>query len=149
MTTIKNEEKYDSWEYILLTLIFTSVTICLITPLVIMSSTFFPFIVGKAVISRISIEFAFVFWLILAYRIPKYRPNSSVITYLFLVWILITIVTGFMGVSFQRSLWSSLERMQGIIDLLHWFVFILIVISIFKTGTSYKQDWLVSKKNKN
>jgi len=148
MTTIKNEEKYDSWEYILLTLIFISVIICLITPLVLMSSTFFPFIVGKALIARISIEFAFVFWLILAYRIPKYRPNSSIITYLFLVWILITIVTGFMGVSFQRSLWSSLERMQGIIDLLHWFVFILIVISIFKTGTSYKQDWLMFKRNK-
>ena len=54
-----------------------------------------------------------------------------------------------MGVSFQRSLWSSFERMQGIIDLLHWFIFILIIISIFKTGTSYKQDWLISKKNKN
>ena len=58
-------------------------------------------------------------------------------------------MTGFIGVSIQRSLWSSFERMQGIIDLLHWFAFILIIISIFKTGTSYKEDWVISKKSSN
>ena len=147
MVTVK--EKYDSWEYILLGLIFLSIIICLITPLVISSSTFFPFIVGKSVLSRISIEFAFAFWLILAYRIPKYRPKNSIIIYAFIIWILISLMTGLTGVSIQRSLWSSFERMQGIIDLLHWFVFILITISIFKTGTAYKEDWVISKKSNN
>ena len=125
------KEKYDSWEYILLGLIFISIIICLITPLVISSNTFFPFIVGKSVLSRISIEFAFAFWLILAYRIPKYRPKNSIIIYAFIIWILISLMTGLTGVSIQRSLWSSFERMQGIIDLLHWFIFILITIINF------------------
>ena len=143
------KEKYDSWEYILLGLILLSLSICLVTPLVISSNTFFPFIVGKSVLSRMSIEFAFAFWIILAYRIPEYRPKHSIIIYVFLIWILISLITGFLGVSIQRSLWSSFERMQGIIDLLHWFAFILIIISIFKTGTSYKEDWVISKKSNN
>ena len=97
------KEKYDSWEYILLGLILLSLSICLVTPLVISSNTFFPFIVGKSVLSRMSIEFAFAFWIILAYRIPEYRPKHSIIIYAFLIWILISLITGFLGVSIQRS----------------------------------------------
>ena len=68
------KEKYDSWEYILLGLILLSLSICLVTPLVISSNTFFPFIVGKSVLSRMSIEFAFAFWIISVYCIPKFWP---------------------------------------------------------------------------
>ena len=68
MVTIK--EEYNPLEYILLGLIFLFIIACLLTPLVLSSSTFFPFIVGKAVVSRISIELAFAFWLILAYKFP-------------------------------------------------------------------------------
>mgnify|MGYP001172228024 CR=1 FL=1 len=144
MVTIK--EEYNPLEYILLGLIFLFIIACLLTPLVLSSSTFFPFIVGKAVVSRISIELAFAFWLILAYKFPQYRPKHSLIIYAFIIWIFITVITAITGVSIQRSLWSSIERMQGIIDLIHWFIFVLILVSIFKTGTNYKENWIISKK---
>ena len=117
----------------LLLTIRTGVLLVLLTPLVVTTGTFFPFIVGKALYARSIIEVIFGLWLVLAYRYPAYRPPRSWVLLAFGVWLVVSLLAGVAGVSFQRSLWSTYERMQGIIDLAHWFAFALVVTSVFRS----------------
>ncbi|PIS31899.1 MAG: hypothetical protein COT41_00495, partial [Candidatus Portnoybacteria bacterium CG08_land_8_20_14_0_20_40_83] len=51
----------------------------------------------------------------------------------------IVILASIFGVNFGLSFWSAYERMTGIVTLLHYFVFFLVLCSVLKT----KKDWLL------
>ena len=123
---------------ILIFAIRTVVFLIVLMPLIVTTNTFFPFIVGKAIYARTLIEIAFGLWLVLAYAFPAYRPRRSWLVLGFTVYLIVAIVAGLAGVSFQRSLWSTYERMQGIFDLAHWFVLVLVVTSIYCTSIEWR-----------
>lgn len=118
------------------------ILLVLFMPLVVTSSTLFPFIVGKAIYARSIIEVAFGLWLMLVLVAPEHRPKRSWILIAFGVWLVASVVAGFAGVSLQRSMWSTYERMQGIVDLAHWTAFVLVAGSVFRTIKNWK--WLFS-----
>ena len=118
------------------------ILLVLLMPLVITSSTLFPFIVGKAIYARIMIEVTFGAWVVLVLVAPKHRPKRSWILIAFGVWLVASIIAGYAGVSLQRSLWSTYERMQGIVDLAHWAGFVLVAGSVFRSVNDWK--WLLS-----
>ncbi len=107
-------------------------------PLILSNDTLFPFIVGKAIYARSVIEVTFGVWLLLIFFYPRYRPSRSLVLGALAVWLLISLVAGFTGVSAVRSLWSTYERMQGIVDLAHWFVFIAITGSVFRSLADWR-----------
>ena len=107
-------------------------------PLILSNDTLFPFIVGKAIYARSVIEVTFGIWLLLIFFYPRYRPGRSLVLGALAVWLLISLVAGFTGVSTVRSLWSTYERMQGIVDLAHWFVFIAIAGSVFRSLADWR-----------
>jgi O-antigen ligase len=111
-------------------------------PLVVTSSTLFPFIVGKAIYARTIIEVTFGAWLLLVLIAPEQRPKRSWILIAFGVWLVASVAAGFAGVSFQRSMWSTYERMQGIVDLAHWAGFVLVAGSVFRSLNDWK--WLLN-----
>ncbi len=115
----------------------TAVFLVLAMPLVITPDTIYPFVIGKALYSRVLIEIAFATWAALAARSAAYRPVLSRIVIAFAVFALISLLASITGVSVQRSLWSTYERMQGVIDLAHWLAFILVLTSLFRT----REDW--------
>ena len=84
-----------------------------------------------------TIEIIFGLWLVLAYRNPHFRLARSWVLLAFGIYLAATILAGLAGVSLQRSLWSTYERMQGIVDLLHWFALTLVLVSVFRSF----QDW--------
>ena len=108
-------------------------------PLVVTSSTYFPYVVGKAIYARVVIEITVALWLILIVYYPGYRPSKSWILLAFAAWLVISLVAGLTGVSFTRSVWSTYERMQGLYDLAHWFGFVLVAASVFRS----LQDWRI------
>ena len=120
----------------------------LITPLIVnapyfgssglLPHTFFPFIVGKALFSRSLIEIAFGLWVVLAIRSPEYRVPRSWIIAVIGAYLLVALAASLTGVSSQRSLWSTYERMQGFVDLAHWMAFVLVVAAVFKTAASWR-----------
>ena len=118
------------------------ILLVLLMPLVVTSSTLFPFIVGKAIYARIMIEVTFGAWVVLVLVAPEHRPKRSWILIAFGVWLVASIIAGYAGVSLQRSLWSTYERMQGIIDLAHWAGFVLVAGSVFRSVNDWK--WLLS-----
>ncbi len=125
-----------------------SVSVCVLlvltTPIIVTISTLFPYVVGKAVFSRSLIEIIFAIWLILILYYPRHRPSKSWVLLAFGVWLLVSLIASFTGVSPVRSLWSNYERMQGIVDLAHWFAFILAASSVFRSFSSWKMLFTVN-----
>ncbi len=109
------------------------ILLLLLMPLIVTPSTVFPFVVGKALYLRGIIEVVFTLWLILALRYPQYRPSRSVILSAFAIYMAVVLLAGLFGVSFQRSMWSNYERMQGIFDLAHWFALAVVLSAVFRS----------------
>ena len=112
--------------------------IVLFMPLIVSTSTFFPFVVGKAIFYRIFIEIAFLMWIPLIILSPKLRNFKSPIVIAVSIYMLIALVASFTGVSSNVSIWSTYERMQGLFDLLHWFAYFIMVGSIFTNSSQWK-----------
>ena len=93
--------------------------------------TYFPFVVGKAIWMHICIELAFLVWIVLFLRYGSLRPLSSKIFSLLGLYLVASILAAVFGVSFERSFWSTYERMQGIFDLIHWLIFVFLLTSTF------------------
>lgn len=127
---------------ILLKIIKASILIVLFLPLVMNSSYFFPFIVFKNVLFRIFVEVALVAYLVLAHLRPEYRPNLNFrsmnkVTLAIIVFFLISIVSGVLGIGVYRSFWSNYERMAGIFHLFHLVAFFVVLVNVFKN----EKDW--------
>ena len=120
-------------EKVLLSGIWTGFVLLLLMPLVVTPQTIFPFIVGKALYSRAIIEIIFGLWALLAILRPAYRPPRSWLLILLALSLGVAILAACFGVSVQRSFWSTYERMQGVVDLAHWFVFTVVVASVVRT----------------
>ena len=104
----------------------------LCTPLVVTTSTVYPFVVGKALYSRAIIEVVVGLWALLLLTKPQFRPPRSWLLALLAAGLAWSLVASLFGVSFQRSMWSDYQRMAGWIDALHWFAFIVVVVSVFR-----------------
>ena len=126
-------------EKILLYGIWTGFALILLTPFVVTPQTIFPYVVGKALYSRVIIEIVFGFWTLLAFLRPAFRPPRSRLLILFAIILGVTTLAAFYGVSVQRSFWSSYERMQGVVDLIHWFLFTVVLVSTVRTV----RDWRI------
>ena len=118
------------------------IALVLLTPLIVMAPplphTFFPFIVGKAIYTHTLIEIALAMWVLLALRCPAYRPVRSWLLPIFAVYVAVVLLASLSGVSPQRSLWSTYERMQGFVDLAHWFVFIVVISSVYRSWVDWR-----------
>ena len=129
-----------------LLLVTIKILICLVfvLPLVVSPQTIFPFVVGKAIYSRILIEIIFGLWVIILCIDSRYRPKLSFIYIALLLYIAIVFITSIYGASFIRSFWSNYERMQGIYDLIHWVGFILVIVSVNKNWKDYQSLLIIN-----
>lgn len=130
-------EEFDTGHLLLWT-VRAGILLVMAMPFIVSSDTLFPFIVGKAIYARSVIEVTFGVWLLLIFFYPRYRPSLSLVVAALGVWLLISLIAGLAGVSTVRSLWSTYERMQGIVDLAHWFVFIAMTGSVFRSLSDWR-----------
>ncbi len=138
MTTRAREQSDDVLRQSLLIVVFAAVGLTFLTPLVVTFSSIFPFIVGKAVYSHILIEVAFGAWILLAWMRPEYRLPGSRIIQAFALYLAVALLAGLFGVSLLRSIWSTYERMQGIVDLAHWLAFAVVLVSTLRTAGNWR-----------
>ena len=125
-------------EKVLLYGIWTGFVLILLTPFVVTPHTIFPYVVGKALYSRVIIEIVFGCWTLLAFLRPDCRPPRSRLLILFAMILGVTTLAAFYGVSVRRSFWSSYERMQGVVDLTHWFLFTVVLASVVRTVRNWR-----------
>ena len=135
---MRSHRRYFDLDRILVICIRVGSLLILLMPLVVTRQTLFPFVVGKALFARATIEIIFGLWLLLAYRNPHFRLARSWVLLAFGIYLAVTILAGIVGVSLQRSLWSTYERMQGIVDLLHWFALTIVLTSVFRTFPDWR-----------
>jgi O-antigen ligase len=105
----------------------------LLTPLIITSSLLFPFITGKAFFFRGVIEITAALWLVLAWRVPEYRPRRSLVVWSGLAFILVAVLATVFSQNPAASFWSNFERMEGLVGYLHLFFYFLILTSVFRS----------------
>ena len=111
-------------------------------PLVVSSNTLYPDIVGEAVYSRVVIEVAFAAWVILIARVPDLRPRKSWIIIALFAWLGVSALAAALGVSPERSIWSTYLRMTGVINLGHWCLYALMLSSMFRERQHWR--WLLA-----
>ncbi len=114
------------------------IVLVLLTPLIVNRDLYFPFVVGKAVYARSVIEITFAIWVALILFHRQHRPHPSWILLAFGAWVAVSWVAALLGVSPTRSLWSTYERMQGVFDLVHWFAFIVMAASVFRSPAAWR-----------
>src|SRR3989344_2305661 len=98
---------------------------------------FFPFITGKNFAFRIIVELVFVAWAVLALLDTTYRPKFSWILSSFSVLLGVMFFANMFGVHPESSFWSNFERMDGYITLVHVFLYVVVLGSVFTT----KKAW--------
>lgn len=100
---------------------------------------FFPFITSKNMVFLIATEVMFVAFLFLSWIDKKYRLHINLTVILIGAYLLILTVASLFGNDFYRSFWSNNERSDGILLLIHLFIFVLILTSRFRS----MKEWLV------
>jgi O-antigen ligase/tetratricopeptide (TPR) repeat protein len=94
---------------------------------------FFPYITGKNFGFRIITECVFGAWVLLALYDAQYRPRFSWIFASFFAFLLVMFVANVHGESPRDSFWSNFERMEGYVTLVHVFLYLVVMGSVFTT----------------
>lgn len=110
-----------------------------ILPLYVSTSMMFPFITGKNFAFRILVEIAAVLWLGLTVLSKEYRLRNSIMLLAVLAFTFIVGLADILGVNPYNSLWSSYERMDGYLTILHLCLYFMIIKSVFIT----RKDWMI------
>ena len=118
--------------------ILAGIALLLLIPFVVTPGTVFPFVVGKALWSRTLIEIVFALWAVLALAHPAYRPPRSWLLLLLGAGLAVSLLAACFGVSPQRSLWSSYERMQGVVDGAHWVALAVVLASVLRSAAAWR-----------
>ncbi len=135
---MKQQLKNSNLEKFLLIAIKLGIGLTLLTPLFISVSTYFPFVVGKAIAFQILVEIVSLLYLILIVIAPKYRPRFNFLTWAILIYFAIVTVSSIFGFDFSFSFWSNYERMDGLFNLYHFGAYFLVLSNVFRT----KKEWL-------
>jgi len=104
----------------------------LFTPLVFVKDYFFPFVVPKTIFFRIAVDVIFFAYILLAMSNAKYRPKFNALTVAVTIFMGILVLTSITGVNFERSFWSTFERMTGLLTFFHLYAFYIVLTSVFR-----------------
>ena len=105
---------------------------------------FFPYITGKNFAFRILVEVAFLCWVLLALKEPKYRPRVSTIMWVVLAFVAWMAVATFFSVDPVKSFWSNFERMEGYVSLLHLFAWFMVTGALLSADKLWDWFWNTS-----
>lgn len=111
---------------------------CAFVPLIIFSQFLSPFHFGKVIIFRSLVEAMLVFYIILVLKNKIYLPKVNKIFWTFLAFTGAFTITTLTSSQFYQSFWGTLERMGGLWTFWHYFIFFIILISVFRK----REDWI-------
>jgi len=129
---------------IYLNILKTGVYLSFISVFLVFNNLLFPYITSKQIYFNILIEILVVFWLALIIKYPEVRPKESWITYGLAAFFGALLVSSIFGVDFNLSFWGDIERMLGWFHVAHFFLFYLIVITVFRGERDWRNLLIVS-----
>ena len=134
---IENNEKSSKLERVCFSIIQYGTYIALFAPLLISKDFFFPFVCPKTIFFRILVDVIFSAYIVLALFNRKYRPKLNSLFIVIALFLLILVLASVLGINFERSFWSTFERMTGLLTFFHLFGFYIVLTSVFKK----REDW--------
>lgn len=126
------QDRFKQLEKVLRTVIIIGSFLVVTVPLIVVPNSYFPYIIQKTLILRTLIELIFCAYVVLAFFRPEYRPKKSVIFWSVMAYALVMLITTFTSQSLARSWWGNWERMFGTFNYLHYFLWFIVLISVFK-----------------
>lgn len=119
---------------------------------IISTSTLFPFIVGKYVFFRTTIDLALIFFLlglllqdklsVVINHLLSVLKNPLVIAVS--IFTFIFLLAGFFGVDPANSFWSNFERGEGGFQMIHLWLFFLLLVALFREEKDWRKLFWVS-----
>jgi O-antigen ligase/tetratricopeptide (TPR) repeat protein len=103
----------------------------IVTPLIVTSSLYFPFITGKGFFFRTLIELAAVLYICLAVRDRSYIPKKSMVVYSLSTFLGVMLIATLLSQNPLKSFWSDYERMEGYVTLLHLGAYFIMLATLF------------------
>ena len=113
---------------------------------IVTTSTLFPFIVGKYVWFRTLIDLALIFFLLglifdkhefIRVKTDLYGLRRNPLVIAVTVFVIIFLLACFFGIDPKMSFWSNFERGEGGLQLLHLWLFFILLMTLFKE----EKDW--------
>ncbi|MBI4993753.1 O-antigen ligase family protein [Candidatus Wolfebacteria bacterium] len=107
---------------------------------IVSQATIFPFIIGKYVWFRTTIDLALIFFLLGILGSPQEAEQyikklknvlKSPIAIVVGLFVLMFILAGFFGVDPANSFWSNFERGEGGLQIIHFYIFFLLLATMF------------------
>ncbi|MBU4339256.1 O-antigen ligase family protein [Patescibacteria group bacterium] len=114
------------------------ISICFI-PLLVRSNYYFPFIVPKTIAFRVIVEIIFLAFLGLAVLKKEYRLKINLVLVLFFSYLITVFLSSALAGTFQLSFWSNNERSEGLLLMVHLFLFLLVLSSFLRKI----KDWMI------
>ena len=112
--------------------------VVLVTPLLVSSEFFFPYITTKTLFFRLIVEIAFSLYIFLAVLEPRFRPRWGKIEKIVLIYLGIVFITSVFGLNFYRSFWGNVERGEGILTLLHVGAYFFILANLLRSTKQWQ-----------
>ncbi len=106
-------------------------------PLIIFKDFISPFHFGKVVVFRSLVEILGAVYLVLILKDRSYLPRRDKVFWAFFLFVLAFSLTTITSVLKYPSFWGTLERMGGLWTFWHYFLFFVILISVF----TKKEHW--------
>ena len=91
----------------------------LLTPFLVNTATYFPFIIAKATVFRTIVEAMFVLWVIYLFK-NKEKVHLSNLAKAVLIYGIILFISALLGINFSWSIFSGNERMEGVFGIWHF-----------------------------
>ena len=129
--------KQDLQESNLVKFIRFGIYLTALVPLVIWKDFISPFHFGKVLVFRSLIEILAVAYVVLILKNRSYLPHRDRIFWAFFFFVLTFTLTTITSVLPYPSFWGSLERMGGLWTFWHYFLFFVILTSVF----TKKEHW--------
>ena len=102
----------------------------LITPLIVSSNFYFPFVGPKSVYFLFISQLTIFFYLILISQDKSYLPKKNLLLIAFLIYLISMTLSTIFGIDPSRSFWSKFERMTGLLTWICLFGFLMALSSI-------------------
>ena len=101
--------------------------------LVISDHIYFSFVVAKTAVFNLSVELMFVSFLALCWLDKSYALRLNVMVLLLVLHISILFLASWLGNDFSHSFWSNIERSEGLLLLIHLFLFVWVLASFIRS----------------
>ena len=120
------------------------IALLLITPMLLSSRFFFPYISSKTFFYRLVVEIIVVLYVILITADKRFRPRLTPLTIAVLVYLAILYATSVFGSNFYRSFWGNAERGEGLLTFTHVIALFIVMTGMMKDMQAWKRFFAVS-----